>query len=114
LAYDEQVARRMRAALAKHPDVVEKRMFGGLAFLLHGHMCCGVVGDEVMVRVGPAAYDAALSRAHVRPMDFTGRPLRGFVYVEVAGFASSGDLKAWVARAIDFASSLPPKKRRAQ
>lgn len=106
MAYDERVARRVRGALAKRPDVVEKKMFGGLAFLLHGHMCCGVVGDELMVRVGPTAYDAALSRPHAREMDFTGKPLRGFVYVAPAGFASTGALRAWVARAVDFASSL--------
>src|SRR5262245_22159894 len=109
MAYDEQVARRLRRAFAKHPSVVEKKMFGGLAFLLHGHMCCGVVGDELMIRVGPEAYESALSRPHARRMDFTGKPLRGFVYVAPAGFASTRDLGAWVARAADFASSLPPK-----
>jgi len=112
LAYDERVARRVRRALTKHSGVVEKKMFGGLTFLLHGHMCCGVVGDELMVRVGPAAYDAALSRSHARQMDFTGKPLRGFVYVAPAGFASSRDLRTWVTRAADFASSLPLKQRR--
>lgn len=114
MAYDERAARRVRGALAKHPGIVEKKMFGGLAFLLHGHMCCGVIGDELMVRVGPAAYDAALSQPHARKMDFTGKPLRGFVYVGPAGFASPGDLEAWVARGTEFASSLPSKQRRVQ
>ena len=112
MAYDERVARRVRGALTKHSRVVEKKMFGGLAFLLHGHMCCGVVGDELMVRVGPDVYDAALSRPHARQMDFTGKPLRGFVYVGPADFASTGDLRTWVARAADFVSSLPSKGRR--
>ena len=112
MAYDERVAQRVRRALTKQRGVVEKKMFGGLAFLLHGHMCCGVVGEELMVRVGADAYDAALSRPHARQMDFTGKPLRGFVYVAPAGFASAGDLRAWVAKGADFASSLPSKRRR--
>jgi hypothetical protein len=112
VAYDERVARRVRRALTNNPGVVEKKMFGGLAFLLHGHMCCGVIGDELMVRVGPAAYDAALSKPHARKMDFTRKPLRGFVYVGPAGFASTRDLGAWVAQGSKFASSLPSKQRR--
>ena len=114
MAYDDRVAQRVRDALAKHPDVSEKKMFGGLAFLLHGHMCCGVVGDELMVRVGPAAYEAALARPHAREMDFTGKPLRGFVYVAPAGFATKDDLSAWVARAAECVASLPAKQRRAR
>ena len=112
MAYDERVARRVRRALTNYPGVVEKKMFGGLAFLLRGHMCCGVVGDELMVRVGPDAYDDALCEPHARKMDFTGKPLRGFVYVGSDGFASNGDLGAWVARGTEFVSSLPTKQRR--
>lgn len=97
--------------LANHRAVVEKKMFGGLAFLLRGHMCCGVIGGELMVRVGPAAHGEALSRSHVRKMDFTGKPLKGFVYVEPAGFASTADLRAWVARGTEFVSSLPSRRR---
>ncbi len=109
MAYDETIAERVRSALQKHRGVVERRMFGGLAFMLRGHMCCGVLGGELMVRVGPEAHEAALSRPHVRKMDFTGKPLRGFVYVAPAGLASAADLEAWIARATQFVSSLPAK-----
>jgi TfoX/Sxy family transcriptional regulator of competence genes len=109
MAFDEAVAKRVREALAGAPDVVEKRMFGGIAFMLRGNMCCGVIGDRLMVRVGPDGYEAALSRPHAKAMDFTGRPMKGFVYVEPAGFPSGRDLKAWIARAMEFTLSLPAK-----
>jgi TfoX/Sxy family transcriptional regulator of competence genes len=109
MAYDEAVAERVRGALGKNPDVVEKRMFGGIAFMVRGNMCCGVIGDRLMLRVGPKGYETALSRTHARAMDFTGRPMKGFVYVEPAGFPSGRDLKAWIARAMEFTLSLPAK-----
>jgi len=109
MAYDEAVARRVRKALAGSPELVEKKMFGGIAFMLRGNMCCGVIGDRLMVRVGPDGYEAALSRPHAGPMDFTGRPMKGMVYVGSAGFASAGDLKGWIAKAMEFALSLPAK-----
>jgi TfoX/Sxy family transcriptional regulator of competence genes len=109
MAYDETVAKRVRSALGKTPDVVEKKMFGGIAFMVRGNMCCGVIGDRLMLRVGPDGYEAVLSRPHATPMDFTGRPMKGMVYVEPAGFASAGDLKAWIARAMEFTLSLPVK-----
>ncbi len=109
MAYSEAVAERLRSRFSGRKDVVEKKMFGGLAFLVRGNMCCGVVGDRLMVRVGPAGYEEALSRPHARKMDFTGRPLTGFVYVDPKGFAAAGDLDAWVARALRFALSLPAK-----
>ena len=109
MAYDEGVAERVRSAVKRSPGVVEKRMFGGIAFMVRGNMCCGVIGDRLMVRVGPAGYEAALSRPHARPMDFTGRPMKGMVCVEPAGFASTGDLKGWIGRAMEFALSLPAK-----
>jgi len=109
MAYDETVAKRVRSALGKTPDVVEKRMFGGIAFMLRGNMCCGVIGDRLMLRVGPGGYEAALVRPHARPMDFTGRPMKGLVYVDPAGFASTGDLEEWIAKAMEFALSLPAK-----
>ena len=79
MSYDEKLARRIRKTLAATNDVVEKKMFGGLAFLLHGHMFCGIINEDLMVRVGPQQYEAALSQRHARPMDFTGRPLNGYV-----------------------------------
>ncbi len=109
MAYDEEVAKRIRKALARHAGVTEKKMFGGIAFMLHGNMCCGVIGDKLMIRVGADQYEEILSRPHVRKMDFTGRPMKGFVYVESAGFASEKDLKDCVSRGVRYALSLPSK-----
>ena len=109
MAIDEAVAGRIRKALTESPDVVEKRMFGGIAFMVRGNMCCGVIGDRLMLRVGPKGYESALSRPHVSAMDFTGRPMKGMVYVEAAGFASPMDLEKWVERAMEFTLSLPAK-----
>ena len=109
MAYDEGVTERIREQLADQPSVVEKKMFGGIAFMLCGNMCCGVVGEELMARVGPIAYADALSLPHAREMDFTGKPLTGFVYVAPEGFESDDDLHAWVQRGVTFALSLPAK-----
>lgn len=109
MAFDEGVAQRLREALSAHVAITEKRMFGGLAFLLDGNMCCGVVGEELMVRVGPERYEQALQKPHARKMDFTGRPLSGFVYVAPPGFETDGDLQAWVRQSIAFVGGLPPK-----
>jgi hypothetical protein len=78
MAYDEKLAQRVRQALSGQDGIVEKKMFGGLAFMLHGNMSVGVEKDRLMVRVGPDRYDEALARPHARPMDFTGRPMKGF------------------------------------
>jgi len=112
VAYEEGVAERIRAALGRRRDVEEKRMFGGLAFMVAGHMAVGVVGDELMVRVGPDAHEAALARRHARPMDFTGRPLRGFVYVAPAGFRTAAGLRGWLDMAVTFAKSMGPATAR--
>jgi len=111
MAYDEEVARRVRDAVAAAdpPEVVERKMFGGLALMVNGHMCVGVIGDELMVRVGPEGYDDALAQPHAREMDFTGKPLRGFVYVAPPGFAGDDDLDRWIGRGLDFVLSQPPK-----
>ena len=109
MAYDEAVARRVGRVLGKDGKIAEKKMFGGLAFMLRGHMCCGVLGDRLMVRVGPENYEEALSQPHVRKMDFTGRPLKGFIYVEPAGFSSEKDLKAWISKAKNYVFSLPAR-----
>lgn len=77
MTYDPAMADRMRRVLSDHSSVTERKMFGGLAFMLDGHMCCGVAGNEVMIRVGPAAYQSALAEPYAREMDFTGRPLKG-------------------------------------
>ncbi len=109
MAYDEALAARIRSAFEGQTGVAEKRMFGGVAFMVGGNMACGVTSDELMVRVGPDNYEDALSRPHARPMDFTGRPLRGMVYVSRPGFESDQDLAAWVESGASFARSLPAK-----
>ena len=109
MAYDETLAERIRSLVTRRKGISEKRMFGGLCFLVNGNMCCGVEKDRLMVRVGPERYDAALSRKHSRPMDFTGRPLKGFVYVSRPGIDSKAKLGSWIDMAVDFAKSLPKK-----
>jgi TfoX/Sxy family transcriptional regulator of competence genes len=86
-----------------------RKMFGGLAFMVNGHMCCGIVGRDFVVRTGPDEYKAALSQPHARPMDFTGRPMRGLVYVAAPGYRSTRNLNAWVRRGLQFVQSLQPK-----
>jgi TfoX/Sxy family transcriptional regulator of competence genes len=109
MAYDEGIAQRIRDFFAHDPGVVEKKMFGGLAFMVQGHMCVGVSADDLMVRVGPEQYEKALQMPHARKMDFIGRPLRGFIYVSEEGIEADEDLQAWVDRALTFVHSLPPK-----
>ena len=109
MPYDEQLVERVRGVIAKQRNVAERKMFGGLTFMVRGNMACGVENDRLMVRVGPAAYDDALGQPHAQMMNFTGRPMKGFVFVERAGLKSAKDLEAWVQRGVDFAMSLPAK-----
>ena len=109
MAYDEELAQRVRRLLAPVDNIHERKMFGGLAFMLNGNMCCGVEKDNLVVRTGPDAYDDALARPHARIFDFTGRPMRDFVYVESEGLAGEPALSDWVNTAVSFAGSLPPK-----
>jgi TfoX/Sxy family transcriptional regulator of competence genes len=109
MGYDERVAERVRHILAGQRNVVEKRMVGGLSFMVDGSMCCGVTGTALMVRVGPQARERALARPHVRPMIFAGRQLAGFVCVDPEGYRTEPALAAWVHRSLDFVSTLPPK-----
>lgn len=109
MAYDEGVAQRLREIFAGRTDVVEKKMFGGLAFMVSGNMCCGVVGEELMTRVGPEQYEQALQQPFAREMNFTGKPMKGFVYVGVDGFTSDQALATWVTRCEQFVSTLPSK-----
>lgn len=108
MAYNEKLAARIRAILADRADVREQKMFGGLTFMVSGHMCCGVNGVELIVRLDPDREDTALARRHARPMDFTGRPMRGFVAVQPAGLKGA-QLNQWVQEAVARAESLPPK-----
>ena len=97
------------SALADEPNVTEKKMFGGVAFMVAGNMCCGVNKDDLMLRVGADGHDAALRRPHARPMDFTGRPMKSMVFVDAAAVAGDADLRGWIDTALEFARTLPPK-----
>jgi TfoX/Sxy family transcriptional regulator of competence genes len=109
MAYDEGLAQRIRKVLAFEPGLVEKKMFGGVGFLLHGNMACGVHGDALIVRVGPARYAEALAQPHARVFDMTGRPMVGWVEVAPAGVASARDLRRWVTLGVEHAKTLPAK-----
>jgi TfoX/Sxy family transcriptional regulator of competence genes len=109
MAYEDKLAARVRAVVADRPDVTERQMFGGLTFMVAGHMCCGVNGDELILRLGPDRAAEALARPHVRPMDLTGRALSGFVTVDRQGLAGRA-LARWVEEALAWAESLPPKQ----
>jgi TfoX/Sxy family transcriptional regulator of competence genes len=108
VAYDEQLAARVRTLLADRTDVDERKIFGGLTFLIAGNMSCGVNGNELIVRLDPEHEDEALARPHARPMDFTGRRMRGFVTVRPEGLTGKR-LSRWVQEAVARAESLPPK-----
>jgi len=109
MAFDENLAERLRLLFRGKYKVTEKKMFGGLAFMVNGHMCCGIVATHLVVRTGPNAFERALKRAHARPMDFTGRPMKGFVYVAPSGYHSERDLKSWTKLGLDFVLMQPPK-----
>ena len=109
MAYNEALANRIREALAREKGVDEIKMMGGLCFMIGGHMALGIVGPKLMIRVGPDGYERALARVHAREMDFTGRSMRGFVFVEPAGIKTKRSLASWVAPAAAFARSLPRK-----
>jgi len=111
MAYNETLAVRMRKKLARKHDVTEKPMFGGLSFLLKGKMFCGVLKENLVVRIDPESSGELLNLPYVRPMDFTGRPMRGFLYVSPSGYKTDRELSKWVERSIDFVSSLPEKKK---
>lgn len=109
MAYDEGLAQRLRELLADRSDVEEKKMFGGLAFMVRGHMTVGVNKADLMLRCGPDRYEEVLALPHARVMDFTKKPLKGFVYVDPKGFEVDGDLRGWVDIGLDFATSMPAK-----
>ncbi len=109
MPYDEKLAERVRAVFQSEPGYTEKKMFGGICFMVGGNMAVGVTGSDLMVRPGPDNFEAALSLPHARPMDFTGRPMKGFVYVESSGISTGPALAEWVERGARFARSLPAK-----
>jgi hypothetical protein len=109
MAYDEKLASRIRKELDSRTDFVEKQMFGGVAFMVRGHMSCGVAGPSLMVRLDPAEGDRRLREPNVRPMDFTGRPMRGFLFVDAPAIATAASLRKWLGRAVGFAETRPVK-----
>lgn len=112
MAFDETLAERIRLALADVPDLYERLMFGGIAFMLADHMTCGVIGDELVLRLGPEGAERALGRPHVREMDFTGRPMRSMVLIGPEGLRDDDELKRWLRAGVAFVATLPPKRRR--
>jgi TfoX/Sxy family transcriptional regulator of competence genes len=111
MAYDETTAERVRELLSSRPDVAERKMIGGLCFMVRGHMCCSVSGrGGLMVRVGPNAQDAALREPHVQPIEMAGRTMTGFVRIAPEGYHNEASLNAWLDRALDFVMTLPAKR----
>ena len=109
MPYDERLAEWVRAALSGWKGVTERRMFGGVSFLLHGNMCCGVMKDLLVLRLGSQGVESALRRPHTRPMDFTGKPMKGMVYVEPAAVRTAAALQLWLEQAMEFGQTLPHK-----
>jgi TfoX/Sxy family transcriptional regulator of competence genes len=109
MAYDERLAERIRGQMASVQGFVEKRMFGGIGFLIHGNMACGINGENLIIRVGAEQYQAALAEPHVRPFDMTGRPMKGWVVIAPEGCTTEADLRSWVQRGVAMAQSLPAK-----
>ena len=107
-----QLVDRVRRILRQRRGVAEIHMFGGLCFTLRGHMCCGTLKDDLVVRVGPGRYEQALTQPHARPMDFTGKPLRGFVFVGPGGYKTAASLAKWIRWGVEFAGTLPEKHKR--
>jgi len=108
MAYNAEIADRVVKVLEGREGLTERKMFGGIAFMLNGNMCCGVTNDDLMIRVGAGGLEDALDQPHARPMDFTGRPMKGFVFVDAAAV---GDrvFRQWVQRGVTFAEALPAK-----
>lgn len=112
MAYSEELADRVREIIDSRPGVVERKMFGGVAWMVNGNMACGVIGEDLMVRLDRDEAEQALAEEHVRPMDFTGRPMRGFLVVEALGILDAHDLGRWVDAGADYAEALPSKASR--
>jgi TfoX/Sxy family transcriptional regulator of competence genes len=111
LAYDETLCQRVRDLLSTRTAFVETKLMGGLVFMVDGNMCCGVTGSSLLVRVGEAARDAALTKPYTRRMEFGGRSPKGFIFVDAKGFATEKALQDWVQQGLAFAATLPRKKK---
>jgi hypothetical protein len=112
VAYDEKLAQRIRSALKGGRLITEKKMFGGIAFLRKGRMFAGISGSSLMARVGKANHADSLRRKHVREMDFTGKPMPGFVFVDAGGLKTGAQLRFWLRRCERFVATLPAKARK--
>lgn len=112
MAFDPGLSQRVREVLGERPGLTERKMFGGLAFLLDGKMFVGIVGGALMAWVGPERHQDALAQPNVREMDFTGRPMKGYVYIDPPGLAEDRDLVAWVFWCASYVATLPEKRRR--
>ena len=110
MSYDEGLTQRIREQLQNRSDVEEKKMFGGLCFMVSNHMCCGIVKDTLMARVGQNNYEMCLDKNYAGEMDFTGKAMKGMVYVAPEGIESDSELREWISICVDFIESLPPKK----
>ena len=110
MAYDEGLAERLQHYFAGEPEVEAKKMFGGLCFMVSSHMCCGIVKDTLMARVGADNYEVCLGKKYAKEMDFTGKAMKGMIYVSPEGFEEDADLEYWLVTCLDFVRSLPPKK----
>ena len=114
MSYNERLAERIREYFKRRKGVEEKRMFGGLCFMLNGHMCCGIENDRLMVRVAPERYEMLLKKPHARKMDFTVKPLKGFLFISEAGYRTASGLSSWLDKAVECARSKTPKKRKSK
>jgi TfoX/Sxy family transcriptional regulator of competence genes len=111
VAYNKTLAERIRAIVGDGPGFSERKMFGGVAFMLNGNMFCGITRDDLMVRVGPDRFEQALASPGARLMDFTGRPMKGMAFVGPEGYATDDQLRGWVEQTLDYARSLPAKNK---
>lgn len=109
MAYDENLADRVQKIMAPIPNMVAKKMFGGIGYLVNGNMAFGIIGESLIVRVGPVRYQEALSQPHTSVFDITGRPMTGWVVVDPQAFGSDGALKSWLGVGVDFVATLPAK-----
>jgi TfoX/Sxy family transcriptional regulator of competence genes len=112
VAYNEELAERVREVLAERTDVEEKKMFGGLTFTVAGQMCCGVLKNDLIVRIEPTEFDALVEQPHVRPFDFTGRPMQNMVYVDASALAEDRVLRTWVQRGTTYVAAHPATAKR--
>jgi TfoX/Sxy family transcriptional regulator of competence genes len=112
VAYNEELAQRIRGVLADRTDVEEKKMFGGLTFMVAGQMCCGVLKNDLIVRIEPAEFDALNAQPHVRPFDFSGRAMQDMVYVDNAALTDAELLRTWVRRGTDYVAAHPAAAKR--